>query len=236
MSIKPSLSINYENPGKAPGRPSVAGFTLIEILVVISIIVILFAVGVPLLSDPANNARKSSADLLRSTLQQARAHSIATGAYTSVLLPTYSADSESGGRMIGFAEVEADATATAKYKVTRLVQRWTQLPEQIFFLDRSTVKISQNTLMDMDAASQIKAEFQKKQVACNFIVFAPNGQILQNSSSTTPSKLLVSLGKGTLKNGSVTTTQRNSNQIVFDVFQISRLSARVRQIDPKQLQ
>ena len=208
---------------------------MIEILVVISIIIILFAVGVPLLSDPANSARKSSADILRSTLQQARAHSIATGQYTAVLLPSYASDPEAGGKMIGFAEIEADSNAAAKYRVTRLVQRWTLLPEQIFFMNRSTVNIPQATLMDMATTSQIKAEYRKRPIDCNFLVFAPNGQILQNPTSTTNPRLIVSLGKGTLKNGSVTPTQRNSDQIVFDLFQISRLSARVRQIDPKQL-
>jgi prepilin-type N-terminal cleavage/methylation domain-containing protein len=216
-------------------HPRRAGFTLIEVLVVISIIVILFAVGVPLLSDPANSARKSSADILRSALQQARAHSIATGSYTSVLLPSYAADAETGGKMIGFAEVEADPSAAAKFKVTRLVQRWTQLPEQIFFFDRNTANIPQNTLMDLGASSQITADYRKRPVACSFIIFSPNGQILQNTNSTNTAKLLVGLGKGTLKNGSVTPTQRSSNQIVFDLFQISRLSARMRQVDPKQL-
>jgi prepilin-type N-terminal cleavage/methylation domain-containing protein len=232
MRIKHSLSIDSKEPTKNLGR-SAAGFSLIEVLVVIAIIVILFAVGVPLLSDPANSARKSSADILRATLQQARAHSIATGAYTSVLLPSYSSDPEFGGRLIGFAEVVADPAAPSKYRITRLVQRWTQLPEQIYFMDRSAVRIPQTTLMDQGATPSINAEYRKRQIACNFIVFAPNGQILQNSTSTANPGLIVSLGKGTLRNGIVTPTQRNSQGIVFDLFQISRLSARVRQIDPQ---
>jgi hypothetical protein len=130
---------------------------------------------------------------------------------------------------------QSDPSAAAKFKVTRLVQRWTQLPEQIFFFDRNTANIPQNTLMDLGASSQITADYRKRPVACSFIIFSPNGQILQNTNSTNTAKLLVGLGKGTLKNGSVTPTQRSSNQIVFDLFQISRLSARMRQVDPKQL-
>jgi type II secretory pathway pseudopilin PulG len=233
MRIKRSPSI----PGKDPSqniRQHAEGFTLIELLVVTSVLMILFAVGVPLLSDSTQRARKSSADILRSTLQQARAHSIAAATYTSVLLPSYASDPESGGRLIGIAEVEPDETAPANYRVSRLIQRWTQLPEHIFFMDKSSVGITQNTLMDAGSSPQIHAEYHKSQLACNFIVFAPNGQILQNSSSTITPSLIVSLAKGTLKNGTVAPTQRNSKGVVFDLFQINRLTARLRQIDPLQ--
>lgn len=229
------MRLNHSNPSDRIEVTSVRladlrAFTLVEMMVVLVIITILLAVGVPLFSDPPNSGRKASGDLLRSHLQQARAHSIATGTPTSVLFPDYAADTKVGGALIGIAEVESQPDPTAPYKVTKLLQRWTQLPENIFFLTQSATQSSQKTIMD--GTQEIEASYQKNPVKCYYVIFSPSGQIISPPATAGVAKLNVALGKGFLKGASVTPTQRSKNGIVFDLLQINRLSARARNIDP----
>src|SRR6478735_7905872 len=112
------------------------GFTLIELLAALTVTSILLAVGVPLFTDPSNNARKASRDILRAHLQQARAHAIATGNTTAVLLPDY-ADADTGGKLSGIAEITLPTNRTGSYQVSKLLQRWTRLPQNIYFLNQA---------------------------------------------------------------------------------------------------
>ena len=72
------------NQIQAKGRRA---FSLIEVLVVVAIIGLLFAVAVPVLSSSANNARQASREIIKAHLQQARAHAIATGNSVAVAIP-----------------------------------------------------------------------------------------------------------------------------------------------------
>ncbi len=215
------------------GSPGLAAFTLVEMLVVITIIGILLAVGMPMLTDPTNSARRAAGDVLRAHLQEARAHAIATGTTTSLLFPEYGASDKLGGALMGIAEVEAQANTSSPYKVTKLLQRWTPLPETIFFLDKNTCKSKRNTIMD--TSEMIEAEYQKKKVNCHYVVFSPNGQIISPQSDPGKSALAIALGKGVLKSGSVRPTQNNQSGPVFDFLQINRLSARARMVSPDSL-
>lgn len=205
-------------------------FTLVELLVVLAIISILTAVGIPLLSDPSNSARKSARDLVRSQLQQARAHAIATGTTTSVMIPDYS-NATAGGRLIGIAEVEAQANTAAPYKVVRLIQRWTELPDNIYFMNQGVTGSTQPTLLD--GGLKMESSYQKQTINCHYIVFGPNGLITSPAASTTggSSVLALALGKGTLKSNTVISTQKTQRGPSYDVLQINRLSARVRNLN-----
>lgn len=207
------------------------GFTLVELLVVIAIMGILIAVGMQAFTDPANSARKSAGDVLRGHLQEARAHAIATGNLTCVLFPDYTSLDKASSSLIGIAEVESQANSSNPYKVTKLLQRWTSLPETIFFLDRSTCKSDYDTILD--ARGKIDAQYQKRTINCNYVVFSPTGLIISPQATTSGQPALsIALGKGTLRGGGITPTQRNQTGIVFDFLQINRLSARARMASP----
>lgn len=205
-------------------------FTLVELLTVMTIIVILLVVGIPLLSDPANSARQTARDILCGHLQDARAHAIATGNPTSVMFPDYS-NSKVGGKLIGIAEVEPQTGSASPYQVKKILQRWTPLPENIFFLNKATTGASEKTLFD--GTDKINADYQKSPLSCYYIVFAPNGQITYPPSTVAQAKLVLAIGKGFLKSNAVVPTQRNERGIVFDLLLINRLSARARNLDPK---
>ncbi len=221
-------SSTYLNSAESGPRLQNA-FTLVEFLVVMTIITILLAVGIPLLSDPSASARKSTRDIVRAQLQQARAHSIATGNPTAVMIPEY-ATATAGGRLIGVAEVEAQPAGTSPYKVTKLIQRWTQLPDTIFFFDQSIAGISQPTILD--ASERIQASYLKKTINCHYIIFGPNGQIISPPAPTSSggSRLVLAIGKGILSQNTVTPTQKTQQGVSFDLLQINRLSARARNL------
>jgi len=227
------IAWEYLKPEGYPKRTvsRLAAFTLVEMLVVIAIIGILLAVGMPMLTDPSNSSRRAAGDVLRAHLQEARSHAIATGTTTSLLFPEYGASDKSGGALLGIAEVESQPNTSSPYKVTKLLQRWTPLPETIFFLNQSICQSSRKTIMDYP--EKITAEYQKKQINCHYVVFSPNGQIISPQSDPGEPPLTIALGKGTLKSGSVTPTQRTQAGIVFDFLQINRLSARARMVPPK---
>jgi type II secretory pathway pseudopilin PulG len=207
-------------------------FTLVEIVVVLAIIMIFVAVGIPLLSDPSNRARQSARDLVRSQFQRARAHAIATGTTTSLMIPDYFSTS-GGGRLIGIAEVEPQPNPAAPYKIVRLIQRWTELPDTIYFMNHGATGSPQATLLD--GVPKIESTYQQQTINCHYVVFGSNGFITSPPPPTTDGStfLALALGTGILRNQKMVPTQNSPQGPSYDLLQINRLSARIRNLSSR---
>ena len=207
------------------------GFSLIELLVVIVIISILLVVAAPVFSGSSDNARRGSKEIIKAHLQQARAHAIANGTATAVVIPILDTGSELGARSISLFEVElkdgdyipvTDASGNGL-----MVQRAETLPGNFHFVSSSSISSDNPTIVDL---SETMSTSFKGQVHDNhYIVFAPNGQIVRPLAGT-PINIAIAQAKKT--GSTLTLTERNAGQPVFEIFQINRLTGRTRQIKP----
>jgi prepilin-type N-terminal cleavage/methylation domain-containing protein len=203
------------------------GFTLVEMLAVIAIIGLLMVAGVAVLSDPSNNARQVSREILRAHLQQARGHAIASGRATSVIIAENDGANIRNGGLITIAELEPQSAEGRPFKVTQLIQRWTSLPESMFFLNQASVRSKSPTLMD--TAPTVDAEYQKKPIGCHAVVISPDGRIFHPADDT---PLVLAIGKGRQTPSGITPTQKSGDKVVHDLLRINRLNARARMLDP----
>lgn len=203
------------------------GFTLVELLAVIAVIVLLMVAGIPLLSDPSTHGRQTSREILRAHLQQARGHAIASGRATAMIIAGHDGGSVRTGGLMTIAEVEAQPAGGNPFRVTRLIQRWTLLPENMFFLNQSAVRSSQPTMMDSPPI--VDAEYQKKPLGCHAVIFSPDGRITHPADGM---PLTLAIGKGQQAQGGVIATQKSDGKVVFDLLRINRLNARARILDP----
>lgn len=211
-------------------RPPVGriGFTLVEMLVVLAIIAIVTLVAAPLFTNPADNGRQSAKVLLRSHLNQARAHALATGKPTAVLIPD-SRTTESNGGLLGIAEVESSGGPNPPYRVTSLIQRWISLPDTMFFLGSSALNLPVVPLTDREPVA--KATYRTREVDCYGVVFAPDGRIIYPAADGKP--LALAIGQGRRTPSGVTSTLRGGGgKPIHDLVQVNRLNGRMRSLDP----
>ena len=206
-----------------------AGFTLVELLVVIGILAILIGGSVAMMPDNSASARQASREILRAHLQQARAHAIATGIPTAVLFPVATADAEHGQRMISLAEIEPDPSGG--HQVTKLLQRWETLPGNIRFLSQRQAGSPRPTLLD--ESTTLRAPHRKAGVPAHYLLFAGNGQIVHPPAREDGSRLGIALGRAALNQGSITATEKDSQgRVSADFLQINRLTGRTRLLNP----
>jgi prepilin-type N-terminal cleavage/methylation domain-containing protein len=204
-------------------------FSLVELLAVIAIISILLLVAVPIFSDPSNNARQASREIVKAHLQRARAHSIASGTPTAVAIPVLSTGGELGGRAISLFEVVKDGAGYVPAKDAagddRLLQRWETLPGSFHFMPSSLISSPRPTIVD--APETLATSHKGVAVTCHMIVFAPNGQIVLPASETN-----IALARAANRGNSLTLTQKTNGNPVFEFLQVNRLTGRTRSIQP----
>ncbi|WP_411826657.1 Tfp pilus assembly protein FimT/FimU [Luteolibacter sp. AS25] len=209
-------------------------FSLLEILVVLGIIAVLLAAASPVFTNKSGNARQASREIIKAHLQQARAHAIATGNATAVVIPTAASDDTMGAAALTLIEVTnesgsylpmaADPEDPDSDDVAAL-QRWETLPGNIRFVTSSLISIQNGTIADQ--AESFSVPYRKTDVDCHYLVFSPNGQIVYPSGN-----LNMAIAQAVNTAGSLKITQRNDGKAVFDLFQVNRLTGRTRFIDP----
>lgn len=83
------MSIEHQNQAGQPGQRRHAGFTLVELMVVVSVVGILAIVAMPAMTDLINNSRATSqTEELVASLQLARAEAVRRNARVTVCAGT----------------------------------------------------------------------------------------------------------------------------------------------------
>ncbi|MGJ8634921.1 MAG: pilus assembly FimT family protein [Luteolibacter sp.] len=212
------------------------GFTLIEVLVVVAIIGIMLVVAVPMFSNSSNSARQASRGIIKAHLQQARAHAIASGNATAVVIPELSvANDELAASAVTLLEVEKGTSgsyeaissdSTDPNANSEMLQRWTRLPGNIHLLSSAQAGSSDTTIMDETDSIDVKfnGDFSSK-----FVVFSPNGQIVSPAAGI---RIVMAIGQAVKRGENLTLTQKNGDNAVVEIFEVNRLTGRTRFIDP----
>ncbi len=209
-----------------------SAFTLVEVLVVITIISILLVAAVPIFSNTSNSARQSSREIIKAHLQQARSHAIASGNPTALAIPVSGADPALSNRALSLVEVELDTAGTyVPLKDANgqdlLLQRWEKLSGNFRFLSASQASTSRQTVLD--SADTLEVSFKGKSYTCRMIVFSPGGQIVRPPSGT---PVNFAIAQAVNQGGSVVITDKTGGKPVFDLLQVNRLTGRTRFIEP----
>lgn len=205
-------------------------FSLIELLAVMAIVMILAGITVSGFFDSTQNARQTSREIVKTHLQQARAHAIATRNHTALIIPLR-ASGKSGLRALSLIEVEKiDGRYVPMAKENgdaALVQRWTALPRNFHFVTNSMIESEQPTVVDHEKILTILQ--QRNEIDCHMIVFAPNGQIAYPSSGA---PIHIAIAQVARNRNSFRISEISNQKPVFDLLLVNRLTARTRVITP----
>jgi prepilin-type N-terminal cleavage/methylation domain-containing protein len=214
---------------RTPQRRAHSAFTLVELLAVIAIMALLMAVSVQIFSNTSGEARKASRDVIKAQLQQARAHAIATGNATAVVVPLFGSSGELGARAISSFEVQKSGNTYAPVVDAngneRLLQRWEILPGNTHFVPAAMISSGRPTLVDTPETLQIR--YNGRPVTCHFIVFASNGQIVQPATA-----VHIAIANASSRGGNLVITEKAGGKPIFEFLQVNRLSGRTRSVLP----
>jgi prepilin-type N-terminal cleavage/methylation domain-containing protein len=202
------------------------GFTLIEVLVTISIIVILLAAGVVLLGGTGPQARRSAADLLTGMIEQARTTAITTRFHV-VLAVAEPADFPSGdGRCrVGLFKVSGWTDDFSEPVAASSISRWRVLENNVVLIGGEVEDGLTNPLDGPKAT----LDYGKGRVNAHVIVFNPRGG-LQYPRVSRP--IAMRIAEGAYRNGVATPNRRaGSGTISENLIRIGRVTARPYRID-----
>ncbi len=213
-------------------------FSLVELLAVMAIISVLLVAAVPIFSNSSNTARLASREIITAHLQQARAHAIASGTATAIVVPEISASTDLGARSVSLFEVEKDETGNYKPAKEQdasgnptpedaQLQRWEKLPGNFHFLTAALVSSGKATLMD--TTDRLATNYKGRAISGHFIVFGPSGQIVRPIAGT---PIRIAIAQATRSGESLALTQRGGSRPVFELFEVNRLTGRTREVEP----
>jgi prepilin-type N-terminal cleavage/methylation domain-containing protein len=226
MLVLKSRRVN--GPTKAPVARWCPAFSLVEMLAVVVIISLLLVVVVPRFSDASDQARRSSREITKACLRQARAHAISSGTATAVAIPSLESDPALGGRALALVEVELDEGRFVPLAGEgRILQRQQTLPGNYHFVRGADLQVNVPTLMD--TPSDMSCRFGSVQASCHTIVFSPDGRIVWPAAGT---PINLGIARATRSGGGLQLTQRNQDRPVFELFQVNRLTGRTRDLEP----
>jgi len=191
-------------------------FSLIELLVVMAVAAALLAIAVPSLSRSSSDQLRSSRELVKSQLQQARFHAISKGSPTAVVVPSSPSGRASAPGSIAIIEVELE---NGNYIAAqdRLASRLSKLPGNTRFAAASEIGSDKATLLDGEETLQINHRGTLRDY--HFIVFGSHGQIL-------------SPAPGTAVHIAITTKRGTGEAGAFDLIHVNRLTGVARSVQP----
>ena len=163
-----------------------SGFTIFELLVVISIVAIMFVVSVPAFQGIGRGQKMNSAVAqLRSTIALARQWAITRNDYTYIIFPDH--EFTYGAGPDAYMALKSYAVWSEK---NGYISDWRYLPEGVVF--NPDTSLYENLFNGTDRIFSVQFKTSKQNVSTNdmyAISFAPNGRL--NQKGAKPINLLI---------------------------------------------
>lgn len=216
----------YMNPTQRPPKVPRSGFSLIELLVVMVIILIVVALSASLFQNTGASKLRSSSDQLVAMVEQARTAAITRRrpVMLAVREPAASGESEIQLGLFEFADLDEEADGNG-HAVTQM-RRWQRLPGGVVFLDGPADAPDAADLRNIADEEPVTIRWRDGQEgeAMHGIVFSPRGGMALPAGSD---PMVFKIGLGTYQDGRPVLTGAKSTRS----FRIGRVVARPWRLD-----
>lgn len=204
------------NAGKSAGRGRPrAGFTLVEIITVIGLIVILVSISASVIGNTAATSLRTAGETLTAAVEQGRTSAITRRREVALaVLEPGMGGFDDGQCRIGLFELDGE-TDQGVLRGT-LLRRWTKLPGGIGFFGGEVDSL--NNLMDEEPIS-IEWNNGNESAEMHMLVFTARGGLSRPRGSES---VVVTFGRGTYANGSVKALDKGARRTI----RIGRIVAR----------
>lgn len=223
-------SVLYRNhslvnfPQKRFPRCRARGFTLIEILVTISIIVILMAAGVALLGGTGPQARRAGADMLTGMIEQARTTAVTTRSHVVLAVAEPGGIPANDGKCrIGLFKVSGWPGDLTMPVGASPIGRWRILENNVVLIDGD----AEGGLANPLDGDKITLDYGKGKVSAHVVVFTPRGGLAYPTGS---GPIAMRVAEGAYRNG-VAKPNNRGGTISETLIRIGRVTARPYRID-----
>lgn len=200
------------------------GFTLIEILVTISIIVILMAAGVALLGGTGPQARRAAADMLTGMIEQARTTAITTRSHVVLAIAEPGGLPANDGKCrIGLFKVSGWPGDPTMPVGASPIGRWRILENNVVLIGGE----AEGGLANPLDGDKITLDYGKGTVSACVVVFTPRGGLAYPAGS---GPIAMRVAEGAYRNG-VAKPNSRAGTIPENLIRIGRVTARPYRID-----
>jgi prepilin-type N-terminal cleavage/methylation domain-containing protein len=202
------------------------GFTLVEVLVTISIIVILLSTGVALLGGTGSHSRRSGADLLTGMIEQARTVAVTTRSNVVLAIAEPGDMQVVDGRCrIGLFKLSGWPGDLSQPIAASPISRWRILENNVVLIGGE----GEEGLVNPLDGEKVTLTSGSKTVTAHVIVFNSRGG-LQFPAGSRP--LVMRIAEGAYRNGVAKPNRRaGSGTIPENLIRIGRVTARPYRID-----
>ncbi|MEP4078617.1 hypothetical protein [Haloferula sp.] len=191
------------------------GFTLVEIITVIGIIVILVGVSLTVVGNSGAAALRTAGESLTAAVEQSRTSAITRRREVALaILEPGQGGFDDGQCRIGLFELDGEADDGAMNG--RLLKRWLKLPGGIAFFGGEVDSL--NNLVDETPIS-IQWKNGEERADLHALVFSARGGLVKPQGSES---IVVRIGRGTYRNGTAVKIEGGANRTI----RIGRVVAR----------
>lgn len=202
-------------PLKSPKNQRASGFTLVEIIAVIGIIVLLVGISVTVLGNTGAASLRTAGESFTAAVEQGRTSAITRRREVAlaILEPGQGGFSD-GICRIGLFELDGE-TDDGSLK-GRLLQKWLKLPGGIAFFGGEVDSLG-NLLDETPISIEWRDGTEKSEVRA--LVFSPRGGLSQPQGSES---IVIKLGRGTYRSGTAVKFGKGASRTI----RIGRVVAR----------
>lgn len=193
-----------------------------------ALVMILAGITTAGISGSSQNARKTSREMVRAYLQQARAQAVSSRNPVAIIIPAHGPN---GLRAMSLIEIEKvdDRYVPIKNEggEITLLRPWTRLPKNFHFVSNEMIHTEQSTVVDQDAT--ITIHDRGRELECHMLIFAPHGQITFPKSGE---PIQIAIAQATVHRNRFRISQMSDGKPVFDLLRVNRLTAKAQIITP----